>query len=333
MDAGGISAIVFAILFVIVGVAYGNKLYTEGAFTATDRTASSVDLSFLSLLVLYSPNTLFAYGFIADIMNSKYHYSIASITALFGMVFNKVLGSQLMAGLLQAARGISSLLPKGATTSPAFTSESTSGPLFTGSITTPPVLTGGATSLCSLPGFEWLENKVAPQGIVMSMTVLWYLMIELWDTGAGGQSMTVGIATAVIFLVQWLVLSKNGCLDSYVFSTWSVFTALVMAITFAGTSYGIQKHIPYYTSRNVPPVPSGTPGKFVCPPGTVQSPSGDGCVNKLGPGGKLTSGLGSSETIINVGGSGEKTEAVDDNDQFVCEAYKDGELVTSTIVE
>jgi hypothetical protein len=328
MDAGGISAVIFGLLFVLVTAAFGHKLYIDGAFSGPGP-----DLSFLSLLVLYFPNTLLVYGFMADIVNSRYRYSIASITALFGMVFNKLFGEQIIAGLLQAGRGIASLIPKKAVTPPVFTSESTGAPLFTGTATTPP-LTGGATNLCSLPGFEWLENKVAPQGVIMSMTVLWYLMIELWDTGGGQQSITVSVITAVIFLVQWMVLSKNKCLDSYVFSNWSVFTALVMSIVFAGTSYGIQKYIPYYTaSRNIPPVPSGTPGTFVCPSGTLPSPSGDSCVNKLGPGGtKLTSGgLGSTQTI-SVGGVGEKTQAVDDNDQFVCEAYKDGELVTSTIV-
>ena len=81
MDATGISAIVSSILFVLIGVAYGHKLFTEGAFTS----GAPADLSFLSLLVLYFPNTLFAYGFIADIMSGKYHYSVASITALGGM--------------------------------------------------------------------------------------------------------------------------------------------------------------------------------------------------------------------------------------------------------
>ena len=38
------------------------------------------------------------------------------------------------------------------------------------------------------------------------------------------------------------------------------------------------------------------------------------------------------ETPIVVGQPSKQTEPLDDNDQFVCEAYKDGELVTSTIV-
>jgi hypothetical protein len=39
------------------------------------------------------------------------------------------------------------------------------------------------------------------------------------------------------------------------------------------------------------------------------------------------------EKVISVGDSAGQSQPVDDNDQFVCEAYKDGELVTSTIVE
>ena len=393
MDSGGISAIIFAILFVLVGAAYTHKLYTEGAFIS----GAPVDLSFLSLLVLYFPNTLFAYGFIADVMNGKYHYSIASITALSGMFANKLLGGYVVDAIMyvlsflgaQFAK-LSSGVQAVAATAVAVGTAAVAGPavvaaapaiemaamgtpaavaaaaptiaapaaaaavgtaaasvlptpppipdLPEGSMTPPPPppLTGGATDLCTLPGFEWLENKIAPQGIVMSMTVLWYLMIELWDTGAGPQSMALGITTAITFGVQWLVLHRNSCLTSYKYGTYSAIIALIMGITFAGSSYGIQKELSKYRgTSSVPPIPSGTPGTFVCPPGTVASPSGDACINKLGPGGTPSSGLGSANTqsIINVGGSNEKSQAVDDQDQFVCEAYKDGELVTSTIVE
>jgi hypothetical protein len=395
MDSGGISAIIFAILFVLVGAAYTHKLYTEGAFTS----GAPVDLSFLSLLVLYFPNTLFAYGFIADLMNGKYHYSIASVTALSGMFANKLLGGYVVDAIMyvlsflgaqfaklssgaqaiaatavavgtaavagpavvaaapaieMAAMGTPAAVAAAAPViAPSAAAAAVAAPVVAAA-TTPaprPVDTleeeelpaygsgrqrGGATDLCTLPGFEWLENKIAPQGIVMSMTVLWYLMIELWDTGAGSQSMALGITTAITFGLQWLILHRNNCLTSYKYGTYSAIIALIMAITFAGTSYGIQKQLSKYRGTStVPPVPSGSPGTFVCPPGTVASPSGDACINKLGPGGTPSSGLGSAntESIINVGGLNEKSQAVDDQDQFVCEAYKDGELVTSTIVE
>lgn len=401
MDATGISAIVSSILFVLIGVAYGHKLFTEGAFTS----GAPADLSFLSLLVLYFPNTLFAYGFIADIMNGKYHYSVASISALGGMFTNKIFGGYVVGAIMYVLSFIGAQFSKLSTgaqavvaTAAAVGTAAVAGPAAAAAATgvelgavpavaatvaanpfatavpaaaavaaTPVVAAaanpfadvpneeapeadadadgvpstnpfrGGATDLCSLPGFEWLENKVAPQGIVMSMTVLWYLMIELWDTGAGSQSIALGVTSAITFGLQWAVLHNSNCLTSYTYGTYSAIIALVMGITFAGTSYGIQKQIAKYRGNSsVPPVPSRTPGTFVCPPGTVASPSGDSCVNKLGPGGtQPSSGLGSSaqESIINVGGLNEKTQAVDDNDQFVCEAYKDGELVTSTIVE
>lgn len=388
MDSGGISAIVTSILFVLIAVAYGHKLYIEGAFTSGAPT----DLSFLSLLVLYFPNTLFAYGFIADLMNGKYHYSVASIAALGGMFTNKVVGGYVVDAIMyilsfvgaQFAK-LSSGVQAVVATAAAVGTAAVAGPavvaaapaLGTAAMATPavvasaapvvaapaaaaalgtaaasslplppvvpfpegtvmpdppPPMEGGATDLCSLPGFEWLENKIAPQGIVMSMTVIWYLMIELWDTGGGPQSMALGITSAITFGLQWIVLQRSNCLASYKYGTYSAIIALIMGITFAGSSYGIQKQIAKYRgTSSVPPVPSGKPGTFVCPPGTVPSLSGDSCVNKLGPGGTTPSGFG--ETIINVGGSNEKTEAVDDNDQFVCEAYKDGELITSTIVE
>jgi hypothetical protein len=391
MDAGGISAIITSILFVLIGVAYGHKLYTEGAFTSGAPT----DLSFLSLLVLYFPNTLFAYGFIADIMNGRYHYSVASIAALGGMFTNKVVGGYLVDAIMyvlsfigtqfaKLSSGVQALVATAAAVgtavvagpavvaaapgiemtamatpaavaaaAPVIAAPAAAAAVGTAAASSlplpplvqpfpegtvmpgpPPPMQGGATDLCSLPGFEWLENKIAPQGIVMSMTVLWYLMIELWDTGAGPQSMALGITSAITFGLQWFVLHRSNCLTSYKYGTYSAIIAVIMGITFAGTSYGIQKQIAKYRgTSSVPPVPSGKPGTFVCPPGTVQSLSGDACVNKLGPGGTAPSGFGASESIINVGGSNEKTQAVDDNDQFVCEAYKDGELVTSTIVE
>jgi hypothetical protein len=341
MDAGGISAIIFSILFAVVGVAYGHKLYSEGAFSMP--TGDTVSLDFLSLLILYMPNTLFVYGFIADIMNQKYQYSISGITALFGMFFNKFVGGTVVGGIASgtnfiynkvrqapaAAAAVASATTAAITNVPENTNNTdgirdSSSPFLTQMNVGGGKQRGGATNLCSLPGFEWLENKTAPQGIIMSMTVLWYILIEMWDTGQGSQSIALGVTTAIVFLLQWAVLHKNKCLDSYTFGTWSAIIALVMAITFAGSSYGIQKLI--YTASGSTNTPSSgqsssTPasGKVVCPKGSVLNPEGE-CVVPLGPGG--------SEKNTN-----NQSQPVDDNDQFVCEAYKDGELVTSTIVD
>lgn len=385
MDSGGISAIIFAILFVVVAAFSIRRAYLAGDFTGQ----GSPDLSFFSLLILYLPNTLLAYGFIADITNMTYHYSIASMTALSGMIINRYIGGFIVdaiMGLLSvigrqfgklpvlaqavvgvgaaagvgvaaaaaaplvaaplaapsAGTGLAAINPFAAAVAAApgvaaaTAPKNTDGPIDEGLMslgTGGRRQRGGATDLCSLPGFEWLDNKTAPQGIVMSMTILWYLMIELWDTGRGSQSAALGITTLIVFVLQSLVLSNNGCLTTYKYGTSSILIALVMSVLFAGSSYGIQKSFAKYSGNaRVPPVPSGTPGNFVCPPGTTSSLDGQSCEPILGPGGSRSSGFGNTQTI-NVGGLSEKSQPVDDQDQFVCEAYKDGELVTSTIVE
>lgn len=349
------SGIVLTVLIVLIGLVFGAHA------SGTDQTFLQGILGFISKLVLYMPNVLFGYGFMADIFNNTgYHYSIASTTALLGMVINKTLGTPIATGLsfigetvkqapiaaaAIAAAATAVVAPAVVAAAPAVATgiEMTTIPsavapaaaaaaIGTAAASnlpegTPPSMSGGSFT-CSLPGFEWLENTLAPQGIIMSMTVLWYLMIELWDTGSSGQTVALGVTTAITFIIQWLVLSRNGCLNSYRFAGYSPLIALVMAITFAGSSYGIQKIIQKNMSSGgipVAPVPSGTPGTFVCPPGTVLATNGEQCVTPLGPGG--------TQSIINIGGKNEKSQPVDDNDQFVCEAYKDGELVTSTIVD
>ena len=456
MDAGGISAVVFAILFLVVGSAYAHKLWTEGAFSTGIDSATGID--FLSLMVLYLPNTLFAYGFIADLMNSNYHYSIAGITALVGMFINKMVGGPVVDGIVTALSFIVEQFSKlpvaaqaaigavgvgaAAVAAPAVAAAAAANPFgaapaiaaaanpfgtapaIAAAATNPfgaapaiaaanpfaasvpaaaaaalpeiavpaaaalpeiaapaaaavaaaPVVAaaaptvnpfreqmeteraeaaaaareeaaerrrqqpganpflggrrrqkGGATNMCSLPGFEWLENTVAPQGIVMSMTVLWYLLIELWDTGRTSQSIALGVVTGVVFLLQGAVLYKNNCLAPYKYGIYSIPISLVMAITFASSSYFIQKSFLGGSSGGAPVPPTSTPTGPKCPDGTVMNSDGTMCLPVLG--GKT------SQVGVGAGAPSEKSAPVNDDDQFVCEAYKDGELVTSTVVD
>lgn len=411
VQTGGVSpssglataGIVLTVLLTIITLVF------TGLTSGTDQTFVQGVTEFISKSVLYMPNVLFGYGFIADIFNNTgYHYSIASTTALLGMVVNKVLGGTVVGAIATgvsfiaekvkkapvaaaavAAAATAAVAPAAIAAAPAAAAAATgiemtalpaiaaapaaaaaAAPVIAPAAAAAAVGTAAAASApdipetpqtpdadgivdddsffltqtntnrqrggaitCSLPGFEWLENTIAPQGIIMSMTVLWYLMIELWDTGSGGQTVALGVTTAITFAIQWLVLARNGCLNSYRYTVYSPLVALVMAITFAGTSYGIQKIIlKNMSSGGIPvaPVPSGTPGTFVCPPGTVLAANGEQCVTPLGPGGTQNTPM---QSIINVGGSNAQSQPVDDNDQFVCEAYKDGELITSTIVE
>jgi hypothetical protein len=323
---------------------------------------------FMSLLIAFSPNVFFTFGFLLDIFNSSYHYSVPSLTALAAMILNRFAGGivadlgelagQYSGKVYDASLGkllgkeLPIKLPSSIISSKPTDKSDTSGielkPFRSVFDTSTPstdtsdsqaVLDrierqrqaalekdrrdaertsrrrqrGGANSpisiveTCSLPGFGWLENDIAPQGIVMSMTILSYLLYELWDHGMFNQSIGLLVTTGIVFVLQSINLISSGCLSDYRYKNWSILIALLVAVGAGTTSYTVQKMIW---------------GADVMPAPFAQSQGG------------LRTNVSQSDgtTKIFVGGSSEHSLPVQDQDQFVCEAYKDGELVTSTIV-
>jgi hypothetical protein len=316
---------------------------------------SEMFFEFMGLLISFSPNVFFAFGFLLDIFNSTYHYSIPSITAFCAMILNSMSGPVVdvvgyYSGKLYdniASQHFGKELPirppPGVFSSkPVDRQKSVElkpfrsildddvGPT-TDTRAAEAVLernirerqreqlqtskkkkvkqAGGSTSsvnTCSLPGFVWLENDIAPQGIVMSMTILSYLLYELWDHGLFEQSIGLSVTTGVVFVLQSINLIGSGCLQNYRYKNWSILIALAIAVASGTSSYAIQKRIW---------------GGVVMPSTNSKQTVG------------TTSAKSAFETIINVGEKTSQSEPVNDQDQFVCEAYKDGELITSTIVD
>jgi hypothetical protein len=365
----------------------------------------------VSRVFLYIPIALGMFGFFADAVAGKYHYSVSSFTGIIGMGLNKLLGARLgravystgsyvtssvgtlgatalgVGAVAAAAPAAVAALPAVAAAAPAAVAAAPAAvtavaPLAAASAVAAPVAAAAADSVdygsltrslgtslfddipvtpatrntswlsssppsidrtdrsryssaslgrgrqrggaitCTIPGFEWLENNVAPQGLVMSMTVLFYILIEMWDTGQTSNSLSIGVVTLIVFLLQSLAYVRNGCIDGFDYGKWSLLISLVMGIVFAGSSYGIvkaiNKNIPKSSGGpSPPPATSGTQTNFTCPVGTQLSPEGN-CV-----------GVGENVPVGEF--QGEKSSPVNPDDQFVCEAYKDGELITSTI--
>jgi hypothetical protein len=323
---------------------------------------SDMFFEFMSLMISFSPNVFFAFGFILDIFNSTYHYSIPSITALCAMILNSLGGGMVVSGFELAGyysgkaydstigkigkelpiRPPSSVISSRAPEQPGIEMKPFRSILDDDA--GPTTDTRGAEAVlernrrerqaalekdrrdaariskrrqrggnspfslvetCSLPGFAWLENDVAPQGIVMSMTILSYLLYELWDHGLFDQSIGLSVTTGIVFALQCINLIGSGCLLNYRYKNWSILIALIIAVSAGTSSYAIQKRIW----------------------GGVLMPSTNS---------KQTLGTTSKspfESIIKVGEKSSQSEPVNDQDQFVCEAYKDGELITSTIVD
>lgn len=173
---------------------------------------------------------------------------------------------------------------------------------------------GGAwgEEFCDVPGFGALGNNgKGPGSIVLVTTIMFHYLMTIWTNNGGSQSITPLISLLAIWSVHTYVIF-NKCIVSIANNTkkygWldigiSILIGLLFGIfSWATTKYGLNK--------------GGSPGS-----GTA------GALLGAPKGG----GLGStgSTTPPDVG----TCSAPNDQDQFVCEAYKNGELITTTIVE
>lgn len=281
------------ILGLIVASFAGGAIVLGGAWvTWTDGIIGDT----IARVILYIPIALGMFGFFADAVNGKYHYTPTSLTAIFGMGINKLLGSSVASVVGSVG---SYVINRGRTPAPV----APVAPTPEIPIDVNPFAGGqrGGAIPCTLPGFEWLENTIAPQGLIVSMTVLFYILFEMVDTSQTSNIPAIGGVTLIVFLLQSFTYVRNGCLVGYDYGKWSLIIALAMSAVFAGVSYEIVKVINKALTSSASATPGTTP---------TAKPSEEIQVGQF---------------------AGEKSAPTDPNDQFVCEAYKDGELITSMI--
>jgi hypothetical protein len=173
---------------------------------------------------------------------------------------------------------------------------------------------GGAwgEEFCDVPGFGALGNNgKGPGSIVLVTTIMFHYLMTIWTNNGGSQSITPLISLLAIWSVHTYVIF-NKCIVSIANNTkkygWldigiSILIGLLFGIfSWATTKYGLNK--------------GGSPGSGTAG-GLLGAPKGGG-LGGTGP-----------TTPPDVG----TCSAPNDQDQFVCEAYKNGELITTTIVE
>jgi hypothetical protein len=153
--------------------------------------------------------------------------------------------------------------------------------------------------MCGIPGLSALGSRLLPQSALFNLTALAhmasYITIKQGFFGVNKIAPAWGLFGAVAIL-QGLVMSSTGCFES---TGIGIFKIIMSAGIAAGLGYAGA----YVTSKNISdpgsqgvvlPATPGTPGTPPLDAGTCSAPN--------------------------------------DQDQFVCEAYKNGQLVTSTIV-
>jgi hypothetical protein len=262
-------ALILAVLTSIVSV-IGTILFLRGG-TAVPGAPPGVGMIFTDI-VTFLPHILIVFGIFADIFTLQGAYSIPSLVGLLSIPIHFM-----MQFLWTGASGFLGDLYKLVNTAPAdkplptplFSGTntgvnvgSTPKSVSTGTNTnrTAKVSTGtntgttfdedvrtllggtrgGAMSAwkgCEVYGFEKLTSPYAPQGLVVTATIFWYYLLDLWVNRDGLDSIATAVAFPLFFGLQvWLLKSCDNFGESVVIKS---IIALVEGLIIGGIGYAI----------------------------------------------------------------------------------------------
>jgi len=277
-------------------------------------------------LIYYIPVALLAFGAIADIISQTFKFSIGSLVGIVAMIANGLVGMGIPKGTVtgvvqsvaaapaavaqaatQAAETVADTVTDGSFKIPAVGEVASWLPDVPYAAPPPPPLprTGGDAisnaALCSFPGLEKFDNKWAPQNILVTTAIMFYYMIGEWESGNANRTIAPGVALLATVLGQIGVRYTAGCLDPI----WSPAVSIVAGAAFGIGGYHVVKAVsgssaPFIQNQT----DKTTPGGF----SSVEGPPTD--ATKPADGSKCAEASG---------------------DDFVCDLYKNGELITTTV--
>jgi len=282
-------------------------------------------------LIFYIPVALLSFGVIADIISQSFKFSLGSLVGAVAMALNGLIGIVLTrsvsaespvsavaatvaaAPAAVAAAVTSAVNPNDVGEAASRAAKATENaaeaaweaigqsiPSSTNPVRTSP-FTGGANEFCSFPGLENFDNKYAPQNILVVTTIMFYYMIGEWESGNASRTVAPGVTLLLTVLAQIGTMYASGCLNPW----WSPVGAIVGGSVFGISGYHIVKAL------------NGSATPFIANQTT-----------------KTAGGLGDVEAPpIDAAkpADGSKCAQANDDDQFVCDLYKNGELVTTTV--
>ena len=269
-------------------------------------------------LIYYFPVALLSFGVIADIISQTFKFSIGSLVGVIAMLANGLVGMGIPRGtatnLAEAATQAASTVAAAPAAVAQAVSEAVAPPanIWETAKSIPPKLltpamlrgeapfTGGGSEFCSFPGLEKFDNKWAPQNILVVTAVMFYYMIGEWESGNADRTIAPGLTLAVTVLAQTGTMYSAGCLDPI----WSPAVAVTAGAVFGVAGYHITKAI----SGSSPPFIANQTTKTAGGFSGVEAP-----------------------TDATKPADGSKCAQANDDDQFVCDLYKNGELVTTTV--
>jgi hypothetical protein len=164
---------------------------------------------------------------------------------------------------------------------------------------------------CTIPGMENLENTFLPMNIVSSSAIMTYYTIFASTVRDPGKNLSIWIGFAVIYLLQLISFYGGGCSKYYQSGFhWKLVSLLWGSLIGMFGWLTVSKAFPSYA-----PFLNTQMG------GATQSNYGSSSKPPMSPGvgGAPPSGAKCSQ------------DNSQDGDEFVCEAYKNGVLVTEEI--
>ena len=129
------------------------------------------------------------FGFIADIINNDFRYSIPSLIGILSVIVNSFIG----------------LIAK------SFLNFNGQTPLE-----------------CSVPGFSFLDSIISPQGIVLPISIFTYLFIDFGLNRSPNQNLGTAIIFAIFLAIHVLVMIVNDCFRSYYGGLYSLLFATII---------------------------------------------------------------------------------------------------------
>lgn len=252
---------------------------------------------YINILVLYVPLSILLAGFIPDIISQKFKYSVVSIAGLIGVFLNRIISSVVMYFIGEPSKLQAAITRLG--TDPAMLKD----------VNVIFAKYRNAYSGCSVPGFEFFESALVPQSLVLLSTMYTFLMLDILVSDKTKSVSGLTFSYLLLIAFQTYFNSTNGCFDPGFFvygdspiirGAGMLASLFLISLVAAGIGYGIKSTLPADSVGGI----QGTKSLL----GGIVAPSNSGMIAT-------------------------KDVGISDQDQFVCDAYKNGELVTSTIVE
>ena len=282
-------------LWDIIGPILLTIIVVGGVWGYASKTIPDL-FGYINILVLYIPISLLFAGFIPDIVSQKFKYSVIGISGLCSVILNRLASSLAMWYVGSVPSNLTAALSKFPTDPAKLMSYNTIIQQYR-----------HAYSGCSVPGFEFFESTLVPQSLVLLCSMYAFTMLDILVNDASKNVTGLSVSFLILIAIQTYFNVTNGCFNSglfifgeniYIRLIGMLLCMIVFAMAGAGIGYGIKMSIPADTS--------------------------DG---RVGSNSIFKGGLKSPDLIAT------KDVGISDQDQFVCDAYKNGELITSTIVD